>query len=114
MKCIWMLAGIAIAAPTLSMAANYDGRWDVSVVTRSGSCDSYRWNIGINDGTVTDVQGLTGNSSGGIASNGKVKITLTRGSDVLHATGSASGTDATGTWELPSRQCSGTWEGKKF
>jgi hypothetical protein len=109
----WIIAGLAIAVPAASHAANYDGRWSVSVVTRSGACDSYRWNIGIRSGKVTDVEGRTAATAGGIASNGKVDIRMTRGSDTLRATGSASGSSAAGTWSSPSRQCSGTWEARK-
>jgi hypothetical protein len=101
------------AYPASGQAATYDGRWSVSVVTRSGNCDSYRWNLGITEGHVTDVEGQKGSSSGGIAPNGKVAITLARASDTLSVTGLARGAAASGSWSSPSRSCSGTWDARK-
>ncbi len=100
-----------------SMAANaagFDGRWSVSVVNRSGTCDSYRWNVGIARGKVTDIEGQTGSAAGGIAGNGAVSIRLTNGSDVLTASGRASGPSAFGSWASPTRGCKGTWTANKI
>jgi hypothetical protein len=110
MNRIALLASTLVLASTaLASAAGYDGRWSVSVVTRSGGCDSYRWNVGIAGGKVTDVEGQKGGSAGGIAGNGSVNIRLTSGSDTLTATGKASGAAASGAWASPSRGCKGTW-----
>lgn len=108
-----LAAGLVCGTASLSQAASYDGRWSVSVVTRNGSCDSYRWSVGIAAGKVTDVEGQRGASSGGIASNGNVNLMLMRGSDTLNAKGTASGATASGNWTSPSRQCSGTWDARK-
>jgi hypothetical protein len=107
------LALLLVAPSAIAAAASFDGRWSVSVITRAGGCDSYRWNVGIASGKVTDVEGQTGGAAGGIAGNGAVSIKLTRGSDVLTATGKAAGGAASGAWASPSKGCKGTWSASK-
>jgi hypothetical protein len=112
-KLLFMFS-LALSFPTIALGGTYDGRWSVSLVTRSGACDSYRWSIGIDQGKVTDVEGTVGSSIGGINAKDKVKITLSRGSDRLVVQGTAANGTGYGDWLSPTRQCSGTWDARKL
>ena len=95
-------------------SASYDGRWSVEVVTEQGPCDrAYRWSLGIRSGRITDIGDNVAEASGNITPNGRVNVTLTRGSDALKATGALSGESGQGTWRAPTRQCTGRWRAEK-
>ena len=105
------VAGIALQ--TLPAAASsYDGKWSVSVVTEQGSCDAYKWDLGIAGGRI-DEHGFIAQASGRVDQRGGVNLVFTRGSDQLAATGVLTGLDGSGRWTLPSRQCSGRWKAEK-
>ena len=95
-------------------SASYDGRWSVEVITEQGPCDrAYRWSLGIRGGRITDIGDNVAEASGNIPPNGRVNVTLTRGSDALKATGALSGEGGQGTWRAPTRQCTGRWRAEK-
>lgn len=93
-------------------ASGYDGKWSVSVVTEQGSCDAYRWDLGIAGGRIEE-RGLLAQASGQVDPRGSVRVVFTRGSDQLAATGLLTSADGSGRWNLPSRQCSGRWRAEK-
>ena len=106
-----LVAGTTLATLP-AQAGNYDGTWSVSVVTEQGSCDAYRWNLGIAGGRI-DERGLLAQATGKVDPRGMVHVTFTRGSDQLAASGVLTGLDGSGSWNLPSRQCSGHWKAEK-
>ena len=103
-------------APALAKAtrhvssAPFDGRWSILVVTEKGTCDVYRWNVGVGGGRITDVGDNIARASGRIDASGRVAVTLTRGADVLAATGALTGVSGAGRWTSASRGCAGRWE----
>src|SRR3954453_14863427 len=106
-----LAAGTALqAAP--AAASGYDGKWSVSVVTEKGSCDAYRWDLGIADGRINE-RGLLAQASGQVDQRGAVRVVFSRGADQLAATGTLTNLDGSGRWNLPNRQCSGRWSAEK-
>jgi hypothetical protein len=106
-----LVAGTALQAGP-AFASGYDGKWSVSVVTEKGSCDAYRWDLGIAGGRI-DERGLLAQASGQVDQRGAVRVVFTRGSDQLAATGMLTNLDGSGRWNLPNRQCSGRWSAEK-
>ena len=101
-------------AKSRASAAEFDGRWSVEVITEKGTCDrAYRWSLGVRDGRITDVGDNIAQASGRIAPNGRVSVTLIRGSDRLMATGALDRQEGSGTWRAPSRQCEGRWRAER-
>lgn len=106
------LATLAAVQTLPALASTYDGKWSVSVVTEKGSCDAYRWDLGIAGGRINE-RGLIAQANGRVDQRGVVNVTFTRGSDQLAATGTLTDGDGSGRWDLPSRQCSGRWKAEK-
>lgn len=95
-------------------AGPFDGRWTVLVVTEKGTCDIYRWRLSVNNGRITEIGDNIARASGRISGKGIVSVTLTRGEQVLSATGRLRGTRGAGRWVSPSRACSGRWEAERL
>ncbi len=110
-----LLSPVAVDAKTSrgASAGAFDGRWSILVVTRQGTCDVYRWNVGVGAGRITDIGDDVARAAGRIDASGKVSVTLTRGTDVLSATGAMQGDSGSGSWRSPSRSCSGTWQAER-
>ncbi len=106
-----LIAGVSLAGAP-AHAASYDGQWSVVVVTEQGSCDVYRWDLGVAGGKINE-RGIVAQANGQVDRRGLVNVTFSRGSDQLAATGTLSGLDGSGRWSLPSRQCSGRWKAEK-
>ncbi|WP_439925613.1 hypothetical protein [Nitrobacter sp. JJSN] len=95
------------AAPAL--AGNYDGLWNVKIVTKTGSCDPVaQYPLTVTHGKVSaadaDVTGSVGNQ-------GHVKVSI-RGA---YANGQLSGNAGSGKWNGASGgiPCSGHWEASR-
>ncbi len=112
-----IMSGLAIPAHAQRGGqgpGKFDGRWSVLVITEKGPCDqAYRWNIGVAGGHITDLEDNVASASGRIEPSGRVSVRLVRGSDVLTAVGAIRQEAGRGTWQSPSRQCSGRWEAEK-
>lgn len=96
------------AVPAVA-AQSFDGAWTLNVTTRNGSCDSYAWEVAISQGRIQTPPNLPVSGSGRVTPAGVVSVQFTRGSDVMTASGSASGRQASGNWKAPSLSCSGSW-----
>jgi type 1 fimbria pilin len=98
-------AGLAVAPATAQTP--YDGLWNVTVMTRTGSCEpSSRSTLTVTDGKISapDV-------SGSIGREGLVRVTI-RGA---YANGHLSGNAGSGKWNGASAgiPCSGQWEASR-
>jgi hypothetical protein len=108
LACACALASISATLPA-SAGAPYDGKWAVALVTERGACDqAISWSVAVTDSRIQD-SGMFVQSAGYVDGRGRVTLQLTHGSDVVAAAGSISGTVATGTWQSPTKQCSGHW-----
>lgn len=102
-------AAALAAAPASADSNSYDGLWNVTVVTKTGSCEpSVRSTLVVTDGKV---------SAGGAAVSGKVgREGLVRVSiNGAYANGQLSGKTGSGKWNGASAgvPCSGRWEASR-
>jgi hypothetical protein len=92
-----------LAAPAIAQT-DYDGAWNVTVITRTGSCQpTTSYPLVVADGNVSGAADL----SGSVGRNGLVRASL-RGA---HANGQLSGNAGSGRWNSASAgmPCSGRW-----
>ena len=101
---------LASAAVPAAAAQPFDGAWTLNVTTRSGTCDSYAWEVGISQGRIETPANVPVAGSGRVTPTGNVSVRFTRGADVMTASGSASGGRASGQWRAPTLDCSGSWQ----
>jgi len=91
------------AVPALAQT-DYDGAWNVTVITKTGSCQpTTSYPLVVTDGNVSGAADL----SGSVGRNGMVRASL-RGA---HANGQLSGNAGSGRWNSASAgmPCSGRW-----
>lgn len=114
------LAGFALAgtvAPASAAARMpYDGNWSVLIVTQKGPCDkAYRYGLSIRNGQVFYEGSAPVNVRGGVAANGRVKVSVSAGSQGANGTGRLFATDGSGNWigSGSMGSCSGTWSAER-
>jgi len=103
-----MLAGSA-AAPALAQSP-YDGQWQVTIVTNSGSCEpSASSTLTVADGKIS---APGANVSGSIGREGLVKVSI----NGAYANGQLSGNSGSGKWNGASAgiPCSGRWQASRM
>jgi hypothetical protein len=102
----------ALTIPLLMMAQTafaqtpYDGVWDITVVTRTGSCEaSTRYRLTVQNGKVSGPADIAGT----VAHEGIVKVSLNG------AYGQLVGKSGSGKWNAAAagKPCSGHWEATK-
>jgi hypothetical protein len=101
------IAGLA-AAPALAQTP-YDGLWNVTVVTKNGSCEAQTHStLTISDGKVS---APGANVSGSIGREGVVRVSI----GGAYANGQLSGNAGSGKWNGASAgmPCSGRWEASR-
>jgi len=102
------VSAISLAAPALAQTP-YDGLWDVTVVTKSGSCEpETRSTLTITDGKISAPGSEV---SGSIGREGLVKVSI----GGAYANGQLSGNAGSGKWNGASAgiPCSGRWEASR-
>jgi len=103
------LATAALAAAPALAQQPYDGLWQVTVVTKTGSCDAQ------SASTVTVSEGKVSGSgapvSGTVSSGGLVRVSI----NGAYANGQLSGNSGSGKWNGASAgvACSGRWEASR-
>ena len=102
-----LVATAAVAAAPATAQQPYDGLWQVTVVTKSGSCDAQ------STSTVTVAEGKIsgGPVSGSVGSGGLVRVSI----NGAYAAGQLSGNSGSGKWNGASAgvPCSGRWEASR-
>src|SRR6266705_5584759 len=102
-----LVATAALAAAPATAQQPYDGLWQVTVVTKSGSCDAQ------STSTVTVAEGKIsgGPLSGSVGSGGLVRVSI----NGAYAAGQLSGNSGSGKWNGASSgvPCSGRWEASR-
>jgi hypothetical protein len=102
-----VLAGTA-AAPALAQTP-YDGLWNVTIMTSSGSCEpTASSTLTVADGKIS---GAGANVSGSIGNGGLVKVSI----NGAYANGQLSGNAGSGKWNGASGgiPCSGRWQASR-
>ena|SRR6266702_528711 len=101
-------ATAAVAAPAGAQTP-YDGLWNVTIVTKSGTCEpSASSTLTVADGRIS---GAGANVSGSIGHEGLVKVSI----NGAYANGQLSGNSGSGKWNGASAgiPCSGRWEASR-
>jgi hypothetical protein len=110
-----VLAFAATVATVSAAAASspYDGRWSLSIVTKSGACDTYNFPVNIENGNVT-FPGLV-RASGRVAKGGAVRVAVAAGDKSAAGSGKLTLGSGSGRWSGKSGndRCSGTWTAHK-
>jgi hypothetical protein len=99
----------ALASVPAAAETPYDGLWNVTIVTKTGSCEpSARLPVTVTDGKVS---GSGADVTGSIGREGSVRVSI-RGS---YANGQLSGNYGSGKWNGASAgiPCSGRWEASR-
>ena len=102
-----LLAGAA-ATPVLAQSP-YDGLWQVTIVTNSGSCEpTASSTVTVADGKIT---GPGSSVSGSIGREGLVKVSI----NGAYANGQLNGNSGSGKWNGASAgiPCSGRWQASR-
>jgi hypothetical protein len=107
---------LAVIASTVSVAAAstpYDGRWSLSIVTKSGACDTYNFPVNIANGNVT-FPGLV-RASGRVAKGGLVRVAVAAGDKSASGSGKLTLGSGSGRWTGKSGndRCSGSWTAQR-
>src|SRR5450756_305477 len=104
-----LTAAAALAAAPATAQTPYDGLWNVTVVTKTGSCEpSSSSTLTVSDGKIS---AAGADVTGSIGREGLVRVTI-RGA---YANGQLSGKSGSGKWNGASAgiPCSGRWEASR-
>ncbi len=107
--CAFTSAGAALAVAPASAQQPYDGLWQVTVVTKTGSCDTQTTStLTVADGKIS---GGGAPISGTVGSGGLVRVSI----NGAYANGHLSGNSGSGKWNGASAgvPCSGRWEASR-
>jgi hypothetical protein len=105
-----LLLGAAMAG-TPAAAASFDGSWNVSITTRTGSCESgASLPVRISNGRVES--GGAVSVSGRVADSGGIVVMVNSGYRSATGSGHLAATAGSGTWH--GGPCSGTWTAQRL
>jgi hypothetical protein len=103
----FLASAATLAAAPVSAQSPYDGLWQVTVVTKTGSCDAQTTStVNVADGKISG-----GPVSGSVGSGGLVKVSI----NGAYANGQLNGNSGSGKWNGASAgvACSGRWEASR-
>ena len=103
----FLASAAPLAAAPASAQSPYDGLWQVTVVTKSGSCDAQTTStVNVADGKISG-----GPVSGSVGSGGLVRVSI----NGAYTAGQLSGNSGSGKWNGASAgvACSGRWEASR-
>jgi hypothetical protein len=106
---VFFLASSVLAAAPASAQQPYDGLWQVTVVTKTGSCEpSTSSTLTVNEGKISAPGAAI---SGSVGREGLVRVSI----NGAYANGQLSGNSGSGKWNGASAgvPCSGRWEASR-
>jgi type 1 fimbria pilin len=106
----FLTSAAVFAASAVSAQQPYDGLWNVTVVTKSGSCEpSTSSTLTVSDGKVSASGAAV---SGSIGREGLVRVSI----NGAYANGQLNGNSGSGKWNGASAgvPCSGRWEASRL
>jgi len=86
----------------------YDGLWNVSVQTISGSCGSLSYSLRIAGGRALPVDSSY-QAAGAVSPNGVIRVTVASGGRSASGSGRLSARYGRGRWRTTEGECAGTW-----
>lgn len=105
-----LLAALTVTTP--SVAATFDGDWNVQITSSNAACSSgTSVSIGINNGKVASNSAAV-TASGRVAEAGAIRVTLASGMKRAVGSGHLAGMSGSGTWRAA--LCSGTWTAQRI
>ena len=107
--CASVFAVAGLTAAPVSAQQPYDGLWQVTVVTKTGSCDAQTTStLTVSEGRVSSGGGPV---SGSVGIGGLVRVSI----NGAYANGQLSGNSGSGKWNGASAgvPCSGRWEASR-
>jgi len=111
------LALVTAGAPApVSARGNFDGNWNVLIVTNSGPCDrAYRFGLAIRNGDVLYNGSTPVNVDGRVNGNGSVRVRIWAGSQSANGAGRLSRDYGRGYWRGAgsSGSCAGSWTAER-
>jgi len=111
------LALVAAYAPTPAAArANFDGNWNVLIVTSSGPCDrSYRFGLSIRNGDIFYTGSAPVNEDGRVSGNGSLRVRVSAGAQSASGAGRLLRDYGRGHWRGTgaSDVCAGSWAAER-
>src|SRR6266404_7100660 len=105
----FLASAAALSAAPATAQQPYDGLWQVTVVTKTGSCDAQSTStLTVTEGKVSASGGPV---SGSVGSGGLVRVSI----NGAYANGQLSGNSGSGKWNGASAgvPCSGRWEASR-
>jgi hypothetical protein len=111
------VALVATYAPAPAAAgANFDGNWNVLIVTSSGPCDrSYRFGLSIRNGDIFYNGSAPVNLKGRVSGNGSLRVQVSAGTQNAAGAGRLSRDYGRGHWRGTgaSDVCAGSWTAER-
>src|ERR1044072_7928108 len=114
------LAALALVAsdapPATAARANFDGNWNVLIVTSSGPCDrSYRFGLSIRNGDIFYNGSAPVNVNGRVSGNGSLRVRVSAGAQSADGAGRLSRDYGRGRWRGTgvSDACVGSWTAQR-
>jgi len=113
-----LLAALALVAAYAPAAAraNFDGNWNVLIVTSSGPCDqSYRFGLSIRNGDIFYNGSAPVNVNGRVSGNGSLRVRVSAGTQSANGAGRLSRDYGRGQWRGAgaSDVCAGSWTAER-
>ena len=92
----------------------HDGIWNVAAEPIAGPCDKrLEFKLSVEEGRISYAGAWPVDASGSVSALGAVTIRVVRGGETLSAKGVVRGDVATGKWESPVKNCTGSWVARK-
>jgi hypothetical protein len=105
----FILAAVSVAAVPALAQTPYDGLWNVTIITKTGSCEATaHYPLTVSDGKISAGGAEV---SGHVGREGVVKVSI----GPAYANGQLSGNSGSGRWNGASGgvPCSGRWEASR-
>jgi hypothetical protein len=115
-----LLAAVALLAASASTPAaaraNFDGNWNVLIVTSSGPCDpAYRFGLSIRNGEIFYNGSAPVSVDGRVSGNGSLRVRVSAGAQSASGAGRLSRDSGRGQWRGAggSNVCAGSWTAQR-
>ena len=94
--------------------AAHDGIWQVATEPVSGPCSKrLEFKLAVADGRISYAGIWPVDASGSVNPLGLITIRVVRGEETMSAKGLVRGDVASGDWESPAKNCTGSWVARK-
>ncbi|MDB5553475.1 MAG: hypothetical protein JWL86_3459 [Rhizobium sp.] len=113
---LWIVAAASLIAPASGVHAHsaYDGSWNLTFVTQTGTCDpTYNFTIKVSNGVVSHPNLVK--FKGHVGKSGSVHASVTVHDKFASGNGRFFGTSGHGRWNgrAGSARCSGYWDAQR-